>query len=72
MGGSKSAKFVNVFSLESFPLLYLSPLLYSGPLGVLVGCGLGGACNHIKAFGPVLFLSQRKISGECGIINRCA
>ena len=37
--------------------------------GVLGGCGLGRAYNHIKVFSPVTFPLQRKISGE-GILGQ--
>ena len=47
--------------------LYLGITIIVEPY-VLVGCGLGGACNHIKAYSPSPFPPhQRKICSE-GII----
>ncbi len=44
-------------SFES-PLHNENKVCQYDPQGVLVGCGLGGACNHIKAFDPAPFLNK--------------
>ena len=36
---------------------------------MLGGCGLGGACNHTKAFGRAPFTHQRKASSE-GVLGQ--